>query len=86
MTNDIALGIQDQEDEQEALAAFARLDIQHALAGDPETWVGRYTAWELQQIVLRRDFFDMTDFYLHGRRITKDEAETLGIVRPNSFN
>ena len=58
------------------------LDIQDALAGDPETSAGRYTAWELQQILLRQDFFDMTEFYLNGRRITTDEAEKLGIVRP----
>jgi hypothetical protein len=134
MTNDIALGLQDQDDEEEALAAFAKavnaswmgewsdlgfyeegefagwgaafyrvlevtrarvgrihfnltgLDIRDALAGDPETWVGRYTAWELQQIVLRQDLFDMTDFYLNGRRITRDETEQFGIVRPNGVN
>jgi hypothetical protein len=132
MTHDIALGMQEQEEEKEALAEFARivnaswmgewadlgfyevgefegwggafyrvleitqqrggrihfnltgLDIKDALAGDPAVWVGRYTAWELQQIVLRRDLFDVTHFYLDGNRLTAEEADNLGIVRPQS--
>jgi hypothetical protein len=130
MTNDIALGIREQEDERETLAAFAKtvdaswmdewtelgfyevgefegwggafyrvleivqqrggkihfnltgLDINDALAGDSAIWVGRYTAWELQQIVLRTELFDITYFYLDGIRLTADEARKLGIVRP----
>ncbi len=33
------------------------LDIAEALAGDPGCWVGRYTAWELQQIVGNGQWF-----------------------------
>jgi hypothetical protein len=58
------------------------IDIQAALAGDSSIWVGRYTAWELQRIVLQPDLFDITDFYLDGRRLSAEEVEQLGIVRP----
>jgi hypothetical protein len=130
MVIDIALGKQDQEDEKENLAAFAKtvnaswmdewmelgyyeegefegwggafdrvmeltlqrggrihfnltgIDIQDALAGDPSIWVGRYTAWELQQVVLRLELFDITSFYLNGKRLSVEDVEALGIVRP----
>src|ERR1022692_3346910 len=42
------------------------LEIADALKGDPETWVDRYTAWELQQIVRNLAWFDNTVFYLGG--------------------
>jgi hypothetical protein len=40
---------------------------------------GRYTAWELQQIVRNRKWFDKTDFYREGRKLTQDELLKLGI-------
>jgi hypothetical protein len=58
------------------------IDIQDALAGDPSIWVGRYTAWELQQVALRLELFDITYFYLNGKRLTVEDLEALGIVRP----
>jgi hypothetical protein len=130
MSVDIALGKQDQEDEREGLAEFAKtvnaswmdewvdlgyyeegdfegwggafdrvmeltqqrggtihfnltgVDIQDALAGDPSYWVGRYTAWELQQIVLRPALFAITKFYLNGSNLAIEDLERLGLVRP----
>jgi hypothetical protein len=130
MVIDVALGKQEQEDEEESLAVFARsvnaswmgewmdlgyyedgefegwggafgkvmeitlrrggrihfnltgIDVEDALAGDPSIWVGRYTAWELQQIVQRRELFDITHFYLDGRRLTTEESARIGIFRP----
>src|SRR5689334_1016062 len=58
------------------------IDIQDALAGDPSIWVGRYTAWELQQVVLRLELFEVTSFYLDGKRLSVEDVEALGIVRP----
>lgn len=55
------------------------LDIDDALRGDPQEWVGRYTAWELQQIVARHDWFSATSFYLDGRLLGIEELESLGI-------
>jgi hypothetical protein len=46
------------------------IDIQDALAGDPSIWVGRSTAWELQQVVLRLELFDVTYFYFNGKRLS----------------
>lgn len=56
------------------------LDIAKAL-NDPDymTWVGRYTAWELQQIVRNPVFLDNTVFYLGGRILSKEEVLALGI-------
>lgn len=58
------------------------LDVGDALRGDPMVWVGRYTAWELQQIVSRQDWFSATSFYLRRRLLEHDVIERLGI-RPN---
>lgn|SRR5487761_1817340 len=58
------------------------VDIRDAFCGDPEEWVGRYTAWELQQIVARRDWFTVTSFYLNGRLLDVEELGTLGIKPP----
>lgn len=55
------------------------LDITDALCGDPREWVGRYTAWELQQIVARGNWFAATSFYSNGRLLDNDELESLGI-------
>ena len=58
------------------------LNITEALEGDPAHWVGRYTAWELQQIVRCRAWFDRTTFYLHTKVLDSAELAALGIVTP----
>ncbi len=55
------------------------VNIEEALRGDPDIWVGRYTAWELQQIVRNRDWFASTVFYHNGIALTASEAAALGI-------
>ena len=55
------------------------LDVQKALAGNPVERVGRYTEWELQQIVGNRKWFEATDFFLNRRRLTVEELLQLGI-------
>ncbi|MSU78460.1 MAG: hypothetical protein EXS16_10240 [Gemmataceae bacterium] len=55
------------------------LDISVALNGDPDFWVDRYTAWELQQIVRNQDWLDNTLFYLNGRLLTPEGVKALGI-------
>jgi hypothetical protein len=55
------------------------LDIPKALAGNPNVWVGRYTAWELQQIVNNPSWFSRTVFYLDGKELTLAELTELGI-------
>lgn len=55
------------------------LTIDDALRGDPSIWVGRYTAWELQQIVSRQDWFSATSFYQRRRLLDREELERLGI-------
>ncbi len=55
------------------------LDIPKALAGDPADRVGRYTEWELQQIVRNQKWYDSTDFYLNGRMLTPAEVKQLGL-------
>jgi hypothetical protein len=61
---------------------LTNLDVREALAGDPEFWVGRYTAWELQQIVRNKAWFDKTSFYLNEVALTSDQIIALGIVSP----
>jgi hypothetical protein len=56
------------------------LDIPEALHGDPEWWVDRYTAWELQQIVRNHAWFGNTLFYLNGKLLTPDEVAAIGIA------
>jgi hypothetical protein len=56
------------------------IDIQDALKGDPNTWVDRYTAWELQQIVRNREWFGRTTFYAGGTTLTLKQVSDLGIV------
>ena len=41
------------------------LDIKDALAGNPSAWTGRYTAWELQQLVRKKEWFERTIFYCY---------------------
>jgi hypothetical protein len=55
------------------------MNIGEALRGDPDVWVGRYTAWELQQIVRNRDWIASTVFYCDGVVLTAKEAAALGI-------
>ena len=55
------------------------LDIADALAGDPNRWVGRYTAWELQQIVRRADWFERTTFYIDGVALTSEMKASVGL-------
>ena len=43
------------------------LDVSKALAGDPNFRVGRFTEWQLQQIVRNKSWFSATDFYLGGK-------------------
>jgi hypothetical protein len=56
------------------------LDVPSALASDPAVRVGRYTEWELQQIVRNGAWFGATDFYLNGRLLSAEELRRLGIV------
>lgn len=58
------------------------LDIADALGGDASEWVGRYTAWELQQITARQDWYSATSFYLRGRLLNVGELDALGIKSP----
>jgi hypothetical protein len=55
------------------------VNVPNALAGDPNTWVGRYTAWELQQIVGNPTWFSRTTFYLNGEALTLTQLAELGI-------
>jgi len=56
------------------------IDIHGALAGDPDEWIGRYTAWELQQIVRNAAWFAKTAFYRGGKLLNAAEVASLGIV------
>jgi RHS repeat-associated protein len=58
------------------------LDIPTALAGDANIWVGRYTAWELQQITKSATLFKNTEFYLNGVKQTTEQLIKLGIKAP----
>jgi hypothetical protein len=59
------------------------LNIAEALAGDPEIWVGRYTAWELQQIIRNSTWFSNTLFYLNGKQLLARELDSIGIPPQN---
>jgi hypothetical protein len=56
------------------------LNINEALAGDASIWVGRYTAWELQQIVRNPGWFKHTTFYLGSQALTPEQAAQLGLA------
>src|SRR5438128_197734 len=58
------------------------LDIADALKGDPSRWVDRHTAWELQQVVGREDWFANTIFYLDGSVLTLEQLAEHGIRPP----
>ena len=60
------------------------LDIADALAGDRNFWSGRFTAYELQQIVTRSTWFAATIFYLDGRVLSESELMAIGISAPGS--
>lgn len=55
------------------------LDVRKALCGDPAERVGRYTEWELQQIVRNRQWLDSAEFYLNGQKLTAGEVGQLGL-------
>jgi hypothetical protein len=56
------------------------INIDQALSGDPNIRVGRYTEWELQQIVRSQSWFEATDFYLNGQQLTASELLEFGIT------
>lgn len=58
------------------------VNIPQALSGDINTWVDRYTAWELQQITNSPTLFKHTEFYLKGVKQTASQLESLGITAP----
>jgi hypothetical protein len=56
-----------------------QMNIAEALAGDPNEFVGRYTAYELLQIVTNPAWFAATRFYLSRAQLTDAEVNALGI-------
>jgi hypothetical protein len=58
---------------------LAGVRIKEALSGDPTIWVGRYTAWELQQIVANPAYRAATTFYLEGKALSAVELAKLGL-------
>jgi hypothetical protein len=58
---------------------LAGLNVGEALAGDASTWVGRYTAWELQQVVASPALRGATTFYLDGVAQTAAQLSALGL-------
>jgi hypothetical protein len=57
------------------------LDVAKALAGDATAMgrFGRYTEWELQQIVRNKRWLGATDFFLDSKKLTESEILPLGI-------
>jgi hypothetical protein len=60
------------------------LDIQEAMNGDPESFTGRYTAFELQQIVRHVEWFESTTFHLNATILSAQQLADLGIELANS--
>lgn len=58
------------------------VNIPKALAGDANTWVGRYTEWELQQVTGSAKLFKHTNFYINGVKQSAKELTKLGIRAP----
>lgn len=58
------------------------MDIADALRGDPDEFVGRYTAWELQQVVRYNDLYKHTTFYLNDEVLDARRLGELGIAPP----
>jgi hypothetical protein len=58
------------------------VNIAEALAGNPEEYVGRYTSYELQQILLDRAWFNSTVFYIDGTPLTPEQLAAVGITQP----
>src|SRR5438552_1421101 len=56
------------------------LDVGDALAGDPDLFAGRYTAYELQQIVRHRKWLEQTIFYHDGRVLAGEALISLGLT------
>jgi len=55
------------------------LNVKNALGGNPLDRVGRYTEWELQQIVRNQGWFGATDFFLNGQKLTMEQLLESGI-------
>ena len=60
------------------------MDIAEAFKGDPDVFVGRYTSWELQQIVCNDTWFVNTLFYLDGILQTPQQLAEMGINAPQA--
>jgi hypothetical protein len=56
------------------------LKISEALAGPIDEWVGRYTAWELQQVVTNPVLRAATTFYENGVECTAARLAELGLL------
>lgn len=56
------------------------LKIRQALGGNPHVYVGRYTAWELQQITRNPFWFERTTFYARDIPLSAEQVKRLGIV------
>jgi len=59
---------------------LAGIDIRKALAGNPTEFVGRYTEYELQQVILDLNLFKNTEFYLNGVKQTANDLKNLGVI------
>lgn len=55
------------------------LNVKNALGGNPLERIDRYTEWELQQIVRKKGWFNATDFYLNGQKLSLEQLLELGI-------
>jgi len=55
------------------------IDIAVALSGDPNYWVDRHAAWELQQIIATQTWYRSTIFYLDGCRLDSKQLRQLNI-------
>ena len=58
---------------------LADLNVAEALAGDSSMWVGRYTAWELQQVVANPAYRAATTFYMKGVEMKAGALKALGL-------
>jgi hypothetical protein len=57
------------------------LNIGEALSGNPSIFVGRYTSYELQQIIANPKLFSNTTFYMNVVEQTAEQLAKLGIKR-----
>lgn len=54
------------------------VNVPYALLGDPDMFVNRYTAYELQQIVRNDSWFNSTSFYRGGQKLSPAQVRCLG--------